>query len=202
MGTRNLTMVIHKEETKVAQYGQWDGYPSGQGLTVLEFLKNSNMDVFKKKLENVRFSNDDDIKKMNEFLLSIGAQDGWVNLEQSKKYNEQYPYMSRDVGAEILNMIYESDGEVLLQDSSSFASDSLFCEWAYVIDIDKNQLEVYKGFNHSELEDGQRFKNLEKQKYPIYDDYYPIRCVKMYPLDELPTNDVFVEELNSKEEEE
>ena len=41
MGTRNLTMVINqKGEKKVAQYGQWDGYPSGVGVSVLNFLKN------------------------------------------------------------------------------------------------------------------------------------------------------------------
>ena len=40
MGTRNLTMVINQEgEKKVAQYGQWDGYPSVVGLGVLNFLK-------------------------------------------------------------------------------------------------------------------------------------------------------------------
>lgn len=30
MGTRNLTMLISDGETKVAQYGQWDGYPGEQ----------------------------------------------------------------------------------------------------------------------------------------------------------------------------
>jgi hypothetical protein len=38
MGTRHLIKVIYNKETKVAQYGQWDGYPDGQGLTILNFL--------------------------------------------------------------------------------------------------------------------------------------------------------------------
>ncbi len=52
MGTRNLTMVINQEgEKKVAQYGQWDGYPSVVGLGVLNFLKNKELfDKFKSNL--------------------------------------------------------------------------------------------------------------------------------------------------------
>ena len=39
MGTRNLTAVYIDGEYKVAQYGQWDGYPEGQGMTALTFLR-------------------------------------------------------------------------------------------------------------------------------------------------------------------
>ena len=38
MGTRNLTVVFMDGEYKVAQYGQWDGYPEGQGITCFNFL--------------------------------------------------------------------------------------------------------------------------------------------------------------------
>lgn len=31
MGTRNLTAVYLDGQYKVAQYGQWDGYPEGRG---------------------------------------------------------------------------------------------------------------------------------------------------------------------------
>src|SRR3546814_20563425 len=39
MGTRNLTCVVVDGAYKVAQYGQWDGYPSGQGATARAFLR-------------------------------------------------------------------------------------------------------------------------------------------------------------------
>ena len=39
MGTRNLTKVINEQgEVVVAQYGQWDGYPSGQGVNALNAI--------------------------------------------------------------------------------------------------------------------------------------------------------------------
>lgn len=44
MGTRNSTLVKSKGKVKVAQYGQWDGYPTGQGQTIADFL-NSDVDL-------------------------------------------------------------------------------------------------------------------------------------------------------------
>ena len=38
MGTRHQQMVINqKGEIKLSQYGQWDGYPSGQGKDILTY---------------------------------------------------------------------------------------------------------------------------------------------------------------------
>jgi hypothetical protein len=201
MGTRNLTMVIQKEKPVISQYGQWDGYPSGNGFKILEFLRTCNLDEFKEKIKKVRFSTKKDEKKVDMFLKSIGCKDGWMNMDQSDLYKKAYPYSSRDIGADILQIVNESeDTEIVLQDTTKFAADSLFCEWAYLIDLDNNNLEVYEGFNNTPLEVGQRFKDMELEDALGGEQFYPIKCVKIYPLDKLPTNEEFVKELEKKEE--
>ena len=48
-----------------------------------------------------------------------------------------------------------------MNDSKNFLSDSLFCEWAYIINIDTNCLEIYQGFNEDESAPG-RYASLKK----------------------------------------
>jgi hypothetical protein len=189
MGTRNLTMVIANGKTKVAQYGQWDGYPEGQGKTALEFLISTDIDAFKKKLESVQFAGEKEQKESDEFAASIGSTDGWMTMEQSELYNKKYPLFTRDNGAKILEMIMEDNSEtIFVNDNTEFAEDSLFCEWAYVIDLDKNTFEVYKGFNKRKLTKKDRFFYLQKED----SEYKPVRLYKCYQLDKLPTVSEFV----------
>ena len=151
MGTRHTTMVIAGEKTKVAQYGQWDGYPSGQGKTVLKIIRRmkryNQFPTFLKQLEKVRFMTKKDDKAMDVFLKSIGSNDGWMTDEQAVLYHKRYPYMNRDHGATILDLIYHSKhDEILLADSTDFASGKGFgCEWVYVINLDKMTLTFYDG---------------------------------------------------------
>lgn len=146
MGTRNLQMAINKEgETKVAQYSQWDGYPEGQGAGILEFLRslNGDYDTFNEKLNSVRFQTEEDEKEVQDFLDSIGASNGWMNSEQSDKWQEKYPELSRDTGSDIFQMIM--DGNVkFLTDASEFGNHrgGLHCEWIYEIDLSTNELRV------------------------------------------------------------
>lgn len=191
MGTRNLTMVIKDQETKVAQYGQWDGYPEGQGLTILSFLrKPSNIEKLKEVLPKIRFENEKDIEDKYEYFKSIGIKDGWVNLEQSEQINKQYPFNNRDHGAEILSKLLEQSeqSEIVLVNSEEFATDSLFCEWAYVVDLDKNTLEVYKGINQSIITKDDRFFSLNDKE----SEYRPIRIVQSFSLDKLPDPEKFL----------
>lgn len=141
MGTRNLTMVTLDGETKVAQYGQWDGYPTGQGVIIAKFLKRVDLDLFKEKVRALRFSTEEDSKEIQEFLESIGSKDGWLTMDQSDKYAERYPALDRDLGASILKMIYETDVEFLIDDSD-FKNDTLFCEYWYEINLDNHTVSV------------------------------------------------------------
>lgn len=192
MGTRNLTMVILNGEHKIAQYGQWDGYPEGQGLTCLLFLKNNDIQEFKNRVSKCSYMGEDEINKIWE---EAGSEDGFISMEGSYKVKNKYPTLSRDQGAEILHLVM--GGHCNLQDSSSFAADSLFCEWGYVIDLDNNKFEVYTGFNKSPLELNERFYSLQKDG----SDYYPIKLVAYFDIDNLPSKEEFVGTFINSEEE-
>ena len=199
MGTRHLTIVIDENnETKVAQYGQWDGYPAGQGTTVVEFLRmKGNLELLKEKLKLVRFPTKEDEKAVDDFMESIGCTDGWMNTEQANEYHKVFPLLTRDNGAEILNMLLKIEQDVFLKDSTSFAGDGLFCEYAYVIDLYKNTFEIYEGFGKEPLPKNAMFKYLEENKD---NNYYPVRMVKKYSLKRIPRVNTFLKHLEPQEE--
>lgn len=196
MGTRNLTIVKMNDEYRVAQYGQWDGYPSGNGLTILQFLRVTKMDAFRKQIAKTRFITDEEIK---EKWVQAGANpdDKFVTLEVSNAFARFFPELSRDTGADILTVIAMSEKEEIgLQNSINFARESLFCEWAYIVDLDKNVLEVYKGFNKTPLTEEDTFY---MNGYSD-DGYYPVKLIASYDIDNLPTSENFVKECEKREE--
>jgi hypothetical protein len=198
MGTRGLTMVVSKGKTRVAQYGQWDHYPSGQGRTALEFLRDADFKQFAKKLYRCKFIKRKKQKEIDAFLTEIGCPNGWMTGEQSKLYQEKFPYLTRDHGAGILELIYNStDKEIWLHDQTNFASDSLFCEYAYVIDLDKRTFEIYSGFNKSNVDESERFAYLQGKSK---NDYGVIHHMKTYSLDDLPTVDDYLKEMEQLQE--
>lgn len=191
MGTRSLTVVVHNNAVKVAQYGQWDGYPKGQGKTLLSFLQNkTKVEALKKVLPKVRFQTKEDIQEQSEFLKSIGCENGWMNIEQGKLFRSKYPMHHRDVGGEILDLIllHKDSDEIILTDAYYFAADSLWCEWAYVVDFDKNTFEVYAGLNNEKISKEDRFFDLYKQN----ENYKPVKLFMSFSLDKLPSKKEFI----------
>ena len=145
MGTRHLIEVVSNGVHKVAQYGQWDGYPSGQGVTVLDFLRNNNMADFKTAVDGCWFVTQSVIR---QYYIDAGDNpdntSGFISIDISSRFEREHPTLCRDVGARILKMILDSKTGVELIDSSSFANDTTFCEFVYSIDLDRNTLSCYE----------------------------------------------------------
>jgi hypothetical protein len=166
MGTRNLTLVKYNKQYVVAQYCQWDGYPEGQGVTVLEFVRDKMKPrKFIAGLKAIVPATD---KIVEEAWKSVGATSYWATMDISNAFEKKFPSLHRNTGAKILEMIQNEKG-VLIKTDLEFWNDSLFCEWAYEIDLDAKTLSVYAGG-----------KNL----------------IKTWAFADLPDNKTFCRELN------
>jgi len=172
MGTRHLTIVKQEGEIKVAQYGQWDGYPDGVGTDIAHFLhvirSPEMMERFRRRVALCRWATQEDLDSINEAMEMT---------ELEAPMNQLYPEFSRDTSARLLWLIMngkknyllpenqqerlgstqfdlhaaiiaeeESEEATLLNNSIDFGSDRTFCEWAWVIDLDEDKLECYCGY--------------------------------------------------------
>lgn len=196
MGTRNLTIVYLDNDYKVAQYGQWDGYPSCTGLTVLHFIRDKmKREVFERGVRSAQTLTADQVTEIKKQFAK--TREDALMINEYNDFSSQYPSLSRDTGADILEMIQNSgDNVVKLYNDIGFAADSLFCEWGYVIDLDHNTFEVYKGFNKTPLDPSDRFyflRHLEREPSYIGDKtYHAIKLVRSWQLDNLPSDEDFM----------
>lgn len=200
MGTRHLIVVQFDGEYKIAQYGQWDGYPEGQGMTVLDFLHAQQGDyvAFCDSLANMQFFTEGEESSILEHQYGITEEFISSNDERMLRFKRDYPQLNRDLGASILHWVASQDEPAKLRNSLSFAGDSLYCEWCYVIDIDAYTFEVYAGFNKIPITAG-RFLSGDDQ-LENDGEYEPVIKVAEWSLNSLPDKDEFLETLSEKEE--
>jgi hypothetical protein len=129
MGTRNLTVVKNLEgTTKIAQYGQWDGYPSYSGIKALEFLRDRvNRHNLLVELQLVEFVGDEEVDTLYKQFESTD----WEN----KDFLNAYPGLHRDTGIGILEVVANATDTIKTVDNSDFRNDELFCEGVYEVDF-------------------------------------------------------------------
>jgi len=189
MGTRNLIAVYKDGEYKVAKYCQWDGYPSGQGIGILSFLRDKmDREQFEEKLKLVRYATDEEAKKLYN--------------DNSKDFENLYPALCRDMGSEIFNFIANTEEEILTSNCIDFAGDSLFCEFAYVVDLDNDTFEVFEGFNKTPLNEDERFFSFKgKGNINSESEYEPVSLYQKFDLNNLPTDEEFLNLLEKKDDE-
>lgn len=157
MGTRHLIRVIDESGTvKVAQYGQWDGYPDGVGVELLGVLRQLGFDdkakrhEFNQALGNTVFINEHDIEAINLIIDKTETP-----------LKDIVPALSRDTSADVLLIIAglapcgdekaarDPVGCLRLKDEDVFGQDSTFCAWLYEVNLQEDKLHV----RHNDKED-------------------------------------------------
>lgn len=172
MGTRHLVCVVQDGDYKVAQYGQFDGYPSGCGETLIEWLTTPG---------NVRRLADGVARSRG---LSADEANALISERRSRGDSDPMGQFGRGLSAGILEYV-ASDAEPLVYADPGFAGDSLMCEWAYVIDLDACRFEVFKGFNKQTLAENERFAGFDVPEPAKEMGYQPVKHLVSYDFSEL-----------------
>lgn len=187
MGTRHLICIWQGNDWKLAQYGQWDGYPDGQGTAIVDFLREADLALFKERVAKSRMVTEEDLRE-RWVLAGANPESKYVGMDVAKAFSSRWPQLDRDSGAATLKYIMSTEEPEVQPSSLNFAADSLFCEWAYVIDLDAETFEVYEGFQNEPHTDG-RFHELWDDDNDRRDKpYYPVKLVAAWPIQAIPSN--------------
>lgn len=192
MSTRGIVGFVVDGQEKLS-YNHSDSYPSGLGADVLCWLEGH--------IEGGFFDADTRHAVSQVRLVDEGGTPSAEDIERLSKFHNGG--VSTGEPTEWYSLLRHTQGDLdriieagVIIDYAVFATDSLFCEWGYVIDLDERRFEVYQGFQKSPHQQG-RFANREAS-HRASGDYYPIRLVASWSFSELPTTS----ELLSLEEEE
>lgn len=181
MGTRGAFGVFSDGELKLT-YNHYDSYPTGLGNSIA------------KQIDSMMTRQSQATLKALALALHVVKRDGpkptkaqikklkpWTDLGVSEQSTSDWYCLTRNLQGD-LKAILEDAGVIV--DGSDFPADSLFCEWAYVFNIDTMELEVYRGFQTKPHKKG-RFADMKNMERPFLgsDQYYPVKLVKTFKVD-------------------
>lgn len=184
MGTRGAILIAKDKKIK-GFYNHYDSYPSGLGEEVISMIQKIDK---KKQWEQLKI-NVDKLKVVKEGTKpSKELQERYKkysNLNVSERSLEDWYCLLRELqGTKYIEEICAGNVEHMNDGGADFVKDSLFCEYAYLIDLDKMVLELYVGFQNSPQK-GNRFGvKGDKRK----DSYFPCAKLGEIPLDGISKN--------------
>lgn len=174
MGTRGAFGVAVNGEEKIG-YNQFDSYPEGYGLDNLQWIRSvvegGREDDWRKMAEAVELV-DDEVDPTPEQVAKLSEV---TDLRVSSQSTDDWYCLTRDTHGNIDKMI--QCGFIL--DAADFVTDTLFCEWAYIVDFDKRTFEVYS--DRRENSGTGRWSHMAG-----------VPLIAIYSFDELPTDENFL----------
>jgi hypothetical protein len=205
MGTRGLIGYYSKGVTK-ATYNHFDSYPKCLGEEVREYIADRTArELYEDFLgirlvqENKEVTPEDVIAYTNFWYGDVGRHFINGDLREEQGWYDLLRERQGDFAA------YAEIG--LMIDGISFIKDSLYCEWAYIINLDRGVLEVYRGFQEKKpkknryalskeeiavvkAEKGYYVRDLKGKRTFHKNQYYNCDLIAQIPLEDVPDFDM------------
>lgn len=189
MSTRAAYGFRHNNKDYIS-YNHSDGDPTGLGYEFLEaltsFTLTQDIEYLRSKIENITLiQRNNHVFSGNELLSIIDRIDSLgIANDLKNKYTS-----NSEVLAE--NILYFTQGQLdaiidrefsipYMLDSKTFLYDSLFCEWAYIVNLDEQVIEFYKGFNKNPNSNG-RYASLNAD-YKNPNEYFGVALMGNIPF--------------------
>lgn len=169
MSTRGA-LGFRLNQTDKITYNHSDSYPSYLGEKVVHWCRSqTDWKEVKKKVRAMKKTSSKDVNGEKERLCNslglVGGERDWY-------------WILRDTQGD-LDKILEAK---YYEDYSRFILDSLFCEYAYIINLDLMELEVYEGFQREPHDKGRYDGRISTS------GYYPVALVGKFDLTNIPKN--------------
>jgi hypothetical protein len=186
MSTRGFLGFVIDQAEKIA-YNNYDSYPDGLGLAVLDWLQGMDREVVEDQVRKIRVVASDTTPTDADIERLLKYADVVVG---SNAVNDWYVLLRKTQGKP--GLMLEAG---VIQDASEFPADSLWAEWGYIIDFDQGVFEVYRGFQKAPHSRG-RFAHLTGS-----DGYVPVALVATWSLGDLPDHERFLAAIAAGEDE-
>lgn len=184
MGTRGSLGVVIDGTNKLA-YNHYDSYPSHLGVKMLGSARSMSheLDAARSLARKLVLVDEQEVPTAEQVKTLLDNLD---NPEDTRTDQDWYNVL-RDAQGDLFGYLQAG----FMPDGGSFPSDSLFCEYAYVIDLDTETFEAYVGFQQEPHTEGRFAESVVTEEYRTA-QYYPVKLVKSWPLSDLPTDEEFL----------
>lgn len=179
MGTRGC-YGFRKNGIDKLTYNHCDSYPDCLGHDVVQFCNETSIEEMNEIFDRIILVDEDSKPTVEQIEECMEYYNGGV----STRTPEDWYCLLREAQG---NLSVYKNGLKYMIDNGDFIKNSLFCEYAYIINLDTNYLEFWVGF--------QRKPNAGN-RYGTEEDngYYPCKMVVAYPLDPKYMEQISVEE--------
>jgi len=159
-------------------YSQFDSYPMGWAIGLLEMIQNYSDEELVKMAENIK-------------LVTNALPPTKEEIKACEKYTDLH--VSNNSTSDWHCLLYGTQGNLevykdfpYMLDSSNLLKNSLVCEYAYILNLDEKVFEVYVGGN-MDINAAGRYAKFSKNMAYQPDDckYYGVALFKTIPFTEV-----------------